>query len=591
VSFAQPLALFGLLLLPVIVLFYMWRAQHQRQVVSSTWLWAEALARFSHQPTRHLPLRDPLLLLQLLAVLTLTALFAGPRIAQPAHAHRIVVLDGSVAMAATDVSPSRFAVAKQRIQDMIAKLGADDTLSVILAGPHARLVGETGGDASLSQAIARLGAPSGVADLAGAVALARGLAAAPGEGAPRLTFIAAPETPSLPLAGLPVDVSRVGAVALDDQGIATLTTRCQPNGTSCQAFARVRNSAASTRTDDLEVLADGQSIGRQTLHLPARGSLDLAFAVPQNAHSLQVSLLGHDAVAADNSAWAIVPTPVHLRALFVSDAPGRLLRALRAVPGLTVQLVSSAKFQQSDFNSVDVLIMDGVAPDDIPQMPLLVIHPPASTSFVNVRATNVFLPADHIDVTDPLINGLDVFSLATNGEQIDIPSWARVVVGGKNGPLLMDGVQNGVRTAMITFDIAHSAFAQNLAFPLLVTRLVHWLTPSPPAAVSLGASVWLPPDVQGVYDPGGAFLPGPLVDASRQGAYTVAQATGSRVVGDAIFAVTTANPGDSTPDSAGISRWIPTVSGGTFAQALWPLAVLIALIALSGEWWFYAKRT
>jgi hypothetical protein len=569
----------------------MWRAQHQRQVVSSTWLWAEALARFSHQPTRRLPLRDPLLLLQLLAVLVLTALFAGPRISQPAHVHQIVVLDGSVAMAATDVSPSRFAVATQRVRSMIDKQGPDDTLSVILAGPHARLVGETGGDASLTAALGRLGPPMGVADLAGAVALAQGIAAAPGEGMPRVTFIAAPETPNLPLAGLTVAVSRIGNAALDDQSIATLTTRCQANGISCQAFARVRNTASSPRSDDLEVLADGQSIGRQTLRLPARGSLDLAFSVPRNARSLQVTLLGRDAVPSDNSAWAVVPAPPHLHALFVSDTPGQLLRALRAVPGLSVQLVSSARAQVANFDGIDLLIMDGVSPDNIPPIPLLLIDPPASTSFVNVRASNVFLPADHIDVADPLVNGLDVFSLATSGEKIDTPSWARVVVGGKNGPLLMDGVQNGVRTAVLTFDVGHSAFAQNLAFPLLVTRLVHWLTPSPPAAAPVGASVWLPPDVQGVRDPSGAFVSGPMVDATRQGVYTVAEATGGRAVGDPLFAVTTANPGDTGPDSGGISHWIPSVSAGTFAQALWPVVVLIALIVLTGEWWFYAKRT
>ncbi|MGH2408875.1 MAG: BatA domain-containing protein, partial [Chloroflexota bacterium] len=79
ISFSEPRALFGLIVLPILILFYMWRAQHSRQVVSSTWLWQEVMARFSHRPTRRLPLRDPLLLLQLLAALLLVLFLAGPR--------------------------------------------------------------------------------------------------------------------------------------------------------------------------------------------------------------------------------------------------------------------------------------------------------------------------------------------------------------------------------------------------------------------------------------------------------------------------------------------------------------------------------
>ena len=148
-SFTQPYALLGLLLLPVLVSLYMWRARHRRHFVSSTWLWGEAVANLSHSPRRSLPLREPLLLFQLLAVLLLTFLFAGPRLAEPAHVHQIVVLDGSVAMTATDVAPTRFALARRRVEQMVQSLGSADSISVVLAGPHARLVGEIPGNVDL----------------------------------------------------------------------------------------------------------------------------------------------------------------------------------------------------------------------------------------------------------------------------------------------------------------------------------------------------------------------------------------------------------------------------------------------------------
>ncbi|MDB5076033.1 MAG: conserved hypothetical rane protein [Chloroflexi bacterium] len=590
-SFAQPLALFGLLFVPLIILFYLLRSQHQRQVISSTWLWAEALERFSHRPARRLPLREPLLLLQLLAVLVLTLFFAGPRFSQAAHAHQIVVLDGSVAMAATDISPSRFARARQRVEDIIAKLGPEDSLSIILAGPHARVVGELPSDMDVATAVRRLATPSGDADIAGAVALARGVAAASGVGSPRVTFLAAPETPPLAVGTLPINVERIGKTPLDDQGIGALSARCQSDGVTCAAFARIRNSAAAPRTDDLAVWADGQSLGRQTLHIPALGSLDLTFALPKGARAIKASLLGHDAIASNDTAWALVPAPPRLHALFVSDSPGQMLRGLHAVPGLTVDTIPASKFQYADFGHADLLILDKVSPDNLPPIPLLAIDPPTSTSFLNVRAANVFLPVDNIDVSDPLAQGLDLYGLATNGEKIDTPPWAHVVVGGANGALLMDGVQNASKTAVLAFDAGHNPFAQDVAFPLLVTRLVNWLVPAPPASVPAGASVWLPAGVQTVQDPSGAVLAGPMVNAARQGMYSVKTGTGNRLPGQALFAVSTANPGEVVSGAGNIPVWVPPVSTGTLWRNVWPLAVLLALVVVSGEWWFYAKKT
>jgi hypothetical protein len=36
---------------------------------------------------------------------------------------------------------------------------------------------------------------------------------------------------------------------------------------------------------------------------------------------------------------------------------------------------------------------------------------------------------------------------------------------------------------------------------------------------------------------------------------------------------------------------MPPISAGTLSRNLWPIAVLLALLALSGEWWIYARKT
>jgi hypothetical protein len=387
-----------------------------------------------------------------------------------------------------------------------------------------------------------------------------------------------------------VETVRFGG-SLDDQSVAALTVRCPPNGDPCQAFARVRNTAPAPRTADLAVWADGQLLGRQTLHLPANGSLDLVFAVGQGTRTLKVALQGNDPFPAGDTAWALVPSPPHLRALLVSDSPAALLRALSAVPGLAISTISQENYRDDSFIGQDLLVVDGYVPDNSPPTPLLVVNPPQDNALIPVQAANVFLPVNSIDDADPLVAGLDLYGLATNGQSLQAPAWAHIAVGGSRGPLILDGEQNGERTAVLAFDAGHSSFAGDLAFPLLISRLVRWLVPTPPAAVTIGAQVWLPPDVQTVRDPANAILTGPLVTATTPGVYRVATGSGGLLPGDPLFAVAPAVPGQTSQGTIRIPPWTPPSVVGTIPLALWPILILLALVALSGEWWFYARKT
>ncbi|HVA91604.1 MAG TPA: VWA domain-containing protein [Chloroflexota bacterium] len=590
ISFSQPQALFGLVVLPILLLFYMWRARHSRQVISSIWLWQEAVARFSHRPTRRLPLRDPLLLLQLLAALLLVLFLAGPRAGHTNPVHQIVVLDDSVAMAATDLAPSRFAQAKQRVQSLIDHLGDGDHLSLILAGPRARLLGQAPSAGDPLAALRALPPPNGPADLVGAAALARGLAETPSLGPPRVTFIAANETPALPVGNLSVTTVRLGHT-LDDQSISDLSVACSPHGGTCEAFARLHNADALPQADALAAWADGQSLGQQPLTLPARGSLDLSFVVPSATGVVRAALTRPDALPENNAASALAPNPPSLRALLVSDTPGPLLRALQGVPGLSVRVVSIEAYQDTDAVGPDLIVMDGIAPVDLLTVPLLAVNPPANNVLVNVRSPNVFLPMTLPDPTDPLVSGLDLDGLPTVGEAIDTPAWASADVDGPKGPLVVHGSQSGERMVILPWEPSTGAFSQDVSFPLLIERLVRWLAPVPAATISAGTPLWLPTTVQSVRSPTGAILTGPLIEPQASGLYLVADATGSLTTGAPLFAVPPASPGEVAPASVETPPWAPLIAAAGLPRALWPWALLAALIALSGEWVYYARKT
>ena len=588
-SFAHPDALLGLLLVPLLLIFYMWRAQHQRRVVSSTWLWQEALARFTHHPTRRLPLREPLLLLQILATLVLTALLAGPALVRPARVHRIVVLDGSAAMAATDVGPSRYVAAIRRARALLDGRGDDQTISLVLAGPQARLLGQAPGGAALGAVLDRLPAPGGPADLSGAATMVRGLAAAAGQGSPEVLFLASAQTPAMALAGLPVRTERFGG-ALDDQGIDRFSVRCAADGTSCQAFARVRNSAPRAVADTFAVAADGRALGRQALQLAAGGSLELDFAVPASARTLEATLLRPDALAADNTAWALVPVAPLLHAVLASDNPGPIMRTLRRVPGLSVQVVATSQFQDSVAAGLDLAILDGIAPD-LPPAPTLFLNPPADNTVLPLQPSSATLSVGQTDPSDPLLAGLDLSRLAVTGHRATVPDWLQVAADGPGGAVVLHGTTGGQRMAFLPWTTAGSAAAQDPTYPLLLERLVRWLAPLPPATVAPGALVTVPASVGSVRDPAGSVLQGPLVVAALPGLYRVEAGSGAYPGGTPLFTVPPVAPGQAILVSAAPLIRIRAPGGSGLPLALWPPVLVAALLALAAEWWFYARKT
>src|SRR5918999_5604497 len=133
--FAAPLALLGLLFLPVVVAMYLLKLRREEAVVPSTLLWTRLVADVEANAPWQKLRRSLLLLLQLLLVLILALLAARPFLERPAGLARDIVLivDASASMAATDVVPDRLTAAKQVAIDSLKNLPTGGKVSVIAA--------------------------------------------------------------------------------------------------------------------------------------------------------------------------------------------------------------------------------------------------------------------------------------------------------------------------------------------------------------------------------------------------------------------------------------------------------------------------
>jgi len=141
-NFLSPFALLmGTLAVPLLLLYFL-KVRRRQMRVSSLLLWAPALRDREASTFFQRLQRDPLLILQILALLALTAALARPAVnVMGQGAKRVaIVMDSSASMKATDVSPSRFVQAQRAALGLLGRLGEGAEVMVIESGVQPKVL-------------------------------------------------------------------------------------------------------------------------------------------------------------------------------------------------------------------------------------------------------------------------------------------------------------------------------------------------------------------------------------------------------------------------------------------------------------------
>jgi Ca-activated chloride channel family protein len=505
--FLAPLALAGLLFLPVVVAMYLLKLRRDERPVPSTLLWQRLVADVeANAPWQRLR-RSLLLLLQLLLVVLLAALAARPFLERPAGLARdlVVVIDTSASMAATDVSPNRLAAAKGAVIEALRDLPADGRVSVIAAGRTARVV--VNGTSDLGRvraAIDGLAVSPSTGDLGDALNLADALAARAGDAQILVATDAALATKPTGHLDHPVKVLQVGRERRN-QAIVALAIRTAPSGVTRSVFISVANLDLEPAQRRLELYGDGILLEARDVPLdPQTRSEVIVDDVPRTVGVLEVRLTGEpgDALALDDRAWAVVPPERLRRILLVSEGDPYLETALTYLPNTELYGVTPAKYGADTHPELfDLIIFEGDLPATLPKSAILAIGPTTSSELGEVGGTVTDPAIGSLSVDEPLLRYVDLSAVHIGkATELVAPAWARTVIPGSatghpSFPLLYLGEQAGRRVAVLAFLPRQSDLPLQVAFPILMANLSGELlggSAAPTEAVKPGDPVSLP---------------------------------------------------------------------------------------------------
>lgn len=609
-DFLAPNALWFLFALPVVVVFYLLKRKRVVKLISSTLLWQKFLAENQANAPFQKLRKNWLLFIQLLLLLLIIFALTRPFFASEEKQSRlrVLILDSSASMQATDVAPSRFEVARAEALKYVDGLRDGERMVVIQAGAVTEVrQSKTSEKMVLRKAINEYRPADTITRLDEALRLAETLIET--EADPEIHLFsdgAFPFPDGFENKPIPLVYHKIG-VSGDNVGITAMDVRANPENAAQRAiFVNINNISTNAVDARLELSFNGSPLDIRSVTLPARESSPEVFIVDQTESGFfTLEVIADDVLKADNKVSIVSLLPQPVKVLLSSTGNRFLERALRFAPNVKLSLTSDVNLGGNEF---DIVVVDNTAPLEWPDSNLLVFNS-WQTNWFNTVGTIDGPPIVDWRNTHPLLRFVGLENVYVEKSlAVKTPPWALPLVESQQSPLVLAGEINRQRIVWVGFDSLESTWPLRVSFPIFIANAVDWLNPATSQAELLSVQAGTPFRFRfdEAFDSASIELPNgessPLVvntnsteilfgETSAQGIYKL-------TAGDSeiAFTVNLMDPGET--DIVPRNELPFGRAGRTLAtevkQAnteLWRWIALAGLAMLMFEWWFYHKRT
>ncbi|HYE98191.1 MAG TPA: BatA and WFA domain-containing protein, partial [Planctomycetota bacterium] len=366
-KFLDPSALLWLGLAAPIVALYFLKMRRRKVEVPSTWLWRRGVNDLRvNAPFQRLR-RSLLLLLQLLLLACGAFALARPSgaAAPPTNKRRVILVDRSASMQATDVAPSRLAKAKALAHEIVGESGPGDEIMVVAFAAYAQVMTPLTADRrAVAGAVDRITPSDGVTRIQEAYRLA----ASALEGAPDREIVVVSDGGVEAIEGaedIPVRFIPVGAAA---RNAAVTALDVKPPATADGAwtvFAQVDLFHDRELELPVELHVNGQLKAVKAVKVPANASMGVLFEVERPApETVMVKIDGADHLSVDDRAWHVVRGD---RAKLLLAGPGNFFLEKALAQVRDADAFRMADLSKASLGEYAVVVIDGHPPPALPE--------------------------------------------------------------------------------------------------------------------------------------------------------------------------------------------------------------------------------
>jgi len=473
-EFLNPTALYGLFLLPALLIPYLIKGKPRRLLFSSLVLFYEFSPKSAQKPWSRLYL-PPLFFLQLLLLFLL--LFS---LSEPVFSFRpssvAVVLDNSASLQAVEGGTTRFDLAKKEARTILGGLPLRSTVDLYRTTPNFRRLGEAA--LSVEQAGALLSSIE-TYDLGEATgdygqALDGLLKEKDYE---RIYFVT--DHP----AERQSDRVRIVPIGKENDNLALtgLDVR-RPSLASSGLDAAVEIQSFSARDKKIRVTlkGDGRPLSSKNASVEAGKKIEISFdGVP--SHRIYESVIEtEDAFPLDNHRFVVPESQGALDVLALSPRP-EAVKSLASLPGVRLRLAAPKDYENEKLPESDLLVFHYAAPAELPKHDAIFILPPKDNRFA-AQGKSLTRPAISNWQEPHRLTRYVNFALFRPGYARPLKplSGGQIVVEAPEGPLAFFFEQEGYRYLFLGFDLFPYLGRENLPMSIFTINILEWFLEGSP---------------------------------------------------------------------------------------------------------------
>jgi Uncharacterized conserved protein (some members contain a von Willebrand factor type A (vWA) domain) len=470
-TFYSPLGFLLLVSIPGIIILYLLKQKHAEYIVSSLYLWQEALKDLEANAPWQKLRKNILMILQIIAVVLLALALSNPFLKDVGgNSNTVVVaIDTSMSMQAIDVKPNRFEAAKKAATDFVSNLEPGTKVTLIEIGSNTEILENLSNDRSLLlDSISGLKVTNLTADYGKAASLIDSITRQDKE----------------------TDVEIFGDVMFDMPGIdykfssfnekgsnyAILLLSHTRSESSITALSRVANYSDIDAELPISLYSDGKVIDAKKVEVKNNSVANVYWnGIPADTATLECRLDIEDSLMADNNAWD-TPVPSKKSKVLLASEKNIFLEKILSLTD-DVELYKCSPADINGLKGYDLYIFDGMIPDKLPMDGNIILLDPVSNGFFSVNG--------YIELPTVLKSGHELFRHVSDysfvigkAVKLDMPDWGEEVLSSKDWPLIFAGQPDNRRFVVFGFDLHDSDITLKPVFPILMTDILDWLLPA-----------------------------------------------------------------------------------------------------------------
>lgn len=586
-SFLSPLAFKLLYALPLLLVPYLLQERNKRIVVPALFLY-QGLPATTHRRLFGKLHLTPLFFLQLLILLLLITAAARPFL--PRHVGKVaVVIDTSASMQAQSPSATGtlFDLAKQQVADEIATMSVEDSVSLFTSAPLPTAVSSSPEAQSPQQLLASL-TVTDTPDPSDDILAAFFSQLVKEQGFQRIVFFTdRPLTQSVE--GGSLTVHTLGNV-LPNLSISSFRLYRSPFAPDDVEATVTIGGLSDGVNGNVEIINAETGVQLASQPLPKTDKATVSFPRLPLAPTYRIHVNVDDGLAIDNEAYAVLPTLNTVSILVVSPSV-TAVKSLGQIPNLKVEAVSPQDYTPERAARFPVVLFHLTAPETLPATNAAFILPPEGNALFPLGKGVSHPRVTYWTAAHPLTDYVTFSLLTPTYAQALLPvSWAKSVISGTVGSLVLAGERNNWRYAMLGFDLLPYLGKQNLPASILTLNLLGWLVDhtGPHSEPRTGTTLQVTNQTT-VRQPDGQIMPqtNSTVLLRKSGIYTLIENGIERQVA--------VNLNDAEESQLGRPLLLPQIASPApvapekSGQPLWPWILLGILLLLLVDWWWASK--